>query len=625
MKKNKTNWLFPQWIQQLEQWVLLHFPTIWQTQVHKVLLYTVIASILFFIGGYCWPNSFKNPLVAPLEGIIIQEEVYFLVFVLLCIPAIVYWLYQQNKRPIIDYAPLKIGIQLVVYAIGTLFILGITLSSFRMGTIYRTTHLMDKDDLQYIQNNDYFLYGFIPPDTLSGNNLKDIEEGKKEFKQIKSIEDSLLNSTYQSRYFLSYNKKCLCYQSSRLYQPSRLYQADLSYLSTLSFRSALSELSYFSDLSVRSIRSALSDLSARPFWSVRSGLSDLLFLLPQSYRSTRLTRSARSYLADLSFQLDLSDLSFRPYRSYRSYRSVLPYLSAQSYLSYRSDLISKFNYTDFVLLKLYATYDQTFRDNITTTKALKLCEQYGITDSFFVFPLKPYMTERIDTLQLKLDSLKQKDDHFTEKINLIQLQLDTLKTKLPDITFYYPLWFYQLEDGVRSIEHAQLFWSQGIITHYFKWLLYYLPFFCLLFLALPFLKANHFFLAFYVYIALFILMTFFMDDVLGDFITYREIDGEKIKEFLYLNYIGTFVVFLSLIGLAITAFFRQNKGFADFCFQMVLVPLGVFFVVGLLCDYHFFIKMEIAYTLPTWVLWAVQGMGLVAVFLMGYIRSLPRG
>jgi len=48
------------------------------------------------------------PLVAQLKPIIIYEEVYFLIFFMLCLPVIIYWGYQQYKNKEQQYTTVQL-------------------------------------------------------------------------------------------------------------------------------------------------------------------------------------------------------------------------------------------------------------------------------------------------------------------------------------------------------------------------------------------------------------------------------------------------------------------------------------------------------------------------------------
>lgn len=190
------------------------------------------------------------------------------------------------------------------------------------------------------------------------------------------------------------------------------------------------------------------------YWKKRLeklGVSDLMFRSNPSYRSYLLYRSDRSDrsfisfpslrsdlsdLSDRSYLSDLSDLPGRSYLSHLSYLSYLSYLSDRSDRSYRSDLPE----VSFQLLK--SVYYEVAKENTSQSIALA------------------YQLQNYDDI-LSVDPLE-------------------IIPSLPN----------QIEDAVRSVEHARQFLREGIFWRYFWHLPYYLLLMGALLFLLPWISAK---------------------------------------------------------------------------------------------------------------------------------------
>ena len=129
-----------------DEYVLLHYPLLWRSRVHGILPLALLAALGLFALGYASPNSLAAPLVHPLIGIVLQEESYFLFFNLLGLPLVLYWAYRQAR----DHGPYRslyeALVQLGWYGLTLFAIWSLTIPAYRLGTIYRTAHLLSPAD-----------------------------------------------------------------------------------------------------------------------------------------------------------------------------------------------------------------------------------------------------------------------------------------------------------------------------------------------------------------------------------------------------------------------------------------------------------------------------------------------
>lgn len=176
MKARKNNRFVPTFMRKLDEHLLFRYPTVWETQIHFVLFYALIAAIVFFVVGLCYPNPVENPVIKdPLQPILMRWESYFLIFLMICLPIVIYWGYQQIKTKKQDTKIKKIMISFLLYGLAFFFIFGITIPSFRLGTIVNTGYFMiDNEHFKKMQSNEY-LYGFTLPLYIDTRNLNDID------------------------------------------------------------------------------------------------------------------------------------------------------------------------------------------------------------------------------------------------------------------------------------------------------------------------------------------------------------------------------------------------------------------------------------------------------------------
>jgi len=341
-------------------------------------------------------------------------------------------------------------------------------TAFRLGTIVRTATLMDEDDLEYVDNNDYFLYGFFPHDSIKRGQEAEYFKNDSIFKKLCNQKDSTLVKRYDKKHL-----------------------SNLSYLSNLSNLSNLSYLSYLSDL---------------PYLSNLSNLPN------------------RSYLSDLS------------------------------------------------------DYGRFVKDN----------DAYQIYYKTHVFP--------------KLD---------TTRLSGYGLDFSFKKYKYKNLIFDIPQYFYPLEDGIRSIRHAQQYLNKRIIYRYFKLGLQYLPFALLLFFIVSFLSKRRNLLA----ASVVVLMVFFLSNYF-----YPENLGVELE-------IGSYLMAsLAILSLIISLFFSiflnyENSGIINFLINLFVVAvISIAFLIPIFTQGE---DISFYYT-KTGIFYLTVILCLIAPILFSYLKGLPK-
>jgi len=590
--------------------LLRNYPTVWRTRIHIVLPLALLAfPVLFAAGCFLPKNTFLEPLVHPIDPIEITQGNSFLIPFAFAVIAVLYWVFTQYQYKFDDVKPIKVVGTLLMYGIGLFVILGLDTIAFRLGTIAWTTQLMDKEDLELVESKDYFLYGFISPfiDSIRIGQENTFFEQDTTFKYVCRYEDSILVNNY-----------------NWLYRPYR------SKLLNLSYRSYLSDRSYLSSLSNKSY---LLNQSYRLYRSYRSYLSNLLY---QSYSSYLSDLSDRSYLSDLSDLSNLSDLSFLSYRSY---------LSDQSYLSNR---LNRLLQADFYDSKLLSSYDNYYTRKDSSDKS-RIRTKYQLAD-YDTFYISTYMRERIDTIRLKLDSLAMNDNDLIVEVNALKEKLDTVKVSIPELSFYLPHWFYQLEDGVRSIRHANEYFKQKIIYRYLKMALSYLPFILMLFFLFPYLLQRTF-LGMLLLVGLFVFLGNLQYgetvQIKYDFyrigeseITYKIAENELpygLHKEKFLSYCTMGLSTLSLLVLLVLTFFRKHEqGISIFLLQLFILAATATAIIPFFIEnkneyleellpnsFKPYFNEDFLYYPKTWVFYLTAAMCLAPV-LFSYLKGLPK-
>jgi len=136
--KRIFNYLIPPFLRRFDNFLLENHPVVWRTRIHFVLFYSILAAVVLFVAGYCYPVSATNLTVAPIEPINIARESYYFVSLAFAIVGILYWAYTQYILKVSKESLKSIFTRLGLYAVGLYTILALDTTAFRMGMIVRT-------------------------------------------------------------------------------------------------------------------------------------------------------------------------------------------------------------------------------------------------------------------------------------------------------------------------------------------------------------------------------------------------------------------------------------------------------------------------------------------------------
>jgi len=301
------------------------------------------------------------------------------------------------------------------------------------------------------------------------------------------------------------------------------------------------------------------------------------------------------------------------------------------------------------------------------TNLIKFTELTELTEDIYradydTFYIGAYVRERIDVVQFELERLmegkediilvyKNKDD-ISAEINVLKEKLDTVKALTPELSFYLPFWFYQLEDGVRSIHHAEQYFGQKIIYRYLKMVLSYLPFVLMLFFMFPFLSQRTF-LSMLVFVGVFVFAANFQYgetlqikydiDKIGETgqIIYKTPENELTyglhkEKFLPCLTMGLTVLSL-LLAFVMPFFNRDKKELIDVFLNLFVVAAIATAIIPLFIEnkneylekllpesFMPYFSEDYIYYSKTWVFYLTAAMCLIAPVLFSYLKGLPK-
>ncbi len=214
MKKNFFKYLNPPFLRRLDEYLLVNYPTVWETKTHYVMFISLMMSVIFFLFGFCYPVSLDNLAVAPAKPIRISDESYFIYSCTLLLFFILYWIYAQSQIVNKDLSFKDIFIIYCFYFVCLFYNWSVTSNSFRLGLIYKTAYgLMDERDIDFLESNDFFAYGILFPDEDSLQLEKvdiHLSRWEKSFKKYRVKEDSTLRKRYtKDNHFIQLNQNSL--------------------------------------------------------------------------------------------------------------------------------------------------------------------------------------------------------------------------------------------------------------------------------------------------------------------------------------------------------------------------------------------------------------------------------
>ncbi len=405
---------------QLDEYLLVNYPTIWQTRVHYVFPFILLTSTLLFAAGFLYPVSLKNLNVHPIHSIHILQENYFIFSGFFALLGIMIWASNQHQTFDKSAGVQKNTIVCMLYFICLCFVWFISSNAFRMGMLVQTAYdLMDERDIDYLEKNDFFTYGFIMKnEDWLGENI-DFVKREQAFRDYRKEEDEgILRNRYDT-----------------LYQRYTLNQKDKSYRSYLSNQLYLSNLSYQSYLFNK--------------YGLDRGYNNDFF----------------SYIYDFNYRI------YRPINSYHSYHSYQSYLLKLWYLPSLPNPPNPPNPNPSGLSShgLSYLYNQAGLSALSVLSALSdVPDVPDVPDlhDYWLDILKqwnPFVQVQVDYA----DFYSSKNhptftfDSLTQNYGLI-IQ-DTVIYQKGEQTITFPKHTYTLEYGVRSVKHARQYLERGIL------------------------------------------------------------------------------------------------------------------------------------------------------------------
>lgn len=276
--KRISDIIVPSFLKRLDAYLLQAYPTIWETRIHFVLFYGVIAFIVLFSAGMLHPVSIIHLTIEPVAPINIIKEIYFSISVLFALMASVFWGLSQRTFSYRMASFCSLAFRMLLYGLGLFIIFGLDTTAYHLGVIFRTGYadgVMSYENYEKVKILKDYRYGFIMPeqDTFE-TNAAYFEYGETLMGRLCSSEDSLLAHRYDETYLKNKIKGLIGF--------GLIDSTQFRTQSILSNQAVLSELSYLLYLSNR-LNSPV--------------LSQQTYLSNRSYLSYRWFRSYESYLS----------------------------------------------------------------------------------------------------------------------------------------------------------------------------------------------------------------------------------------------------------------------------------------------------------------------------------------
>lgn len=179
------------------------------------------------------------------------------------------------------------------------------------------------------------------------------------------------------------------------------------------------------------------------------------------------------------------------------------------------------------------------------------------------------------------------------------------------IWFQRPTLPYSVENAVRSVKHARLYWEEGIYFRHLFRLRHYVLLAALVLLGLPLLRLKN-----VVIVVVVVAVTLIATETTGFY------DSEK----NYTTYWGTIQYLilpaLALGGLGISVVKKKHYPTTLFFFTLAVINLLISLIVigyGPYSD-----KIGYPYYPSNFAFYGLQALALVAALLMPYVRALPK-
>lgn len=178
----------------------------------------------------------------------------------------------------------------------------------------------------------------------------------------------------------------------------------------------------------------------------------------------------------------------------------------------------------------------------------------------------------------------------------------------------HPALPYYVEDAVRSVKHARLYWEEGIYFRHLFHLRYYLLLVALVLLGLPLLRLKN------------LVIIVLLIAVLGITTEAAEFyDQEQTNLTIYWDTIQYLILpALALGGLGISVMKKKYNPSALFFFTLAIINLLIPLAVIGYGPYSDKVGFGYPYYPSNFAFYGLQALALVAALLMPYVRALPK-
>ena len=278
--KRIYKWLVPGFLKRVDTYLLEGYPVLWRTGIHFVLFYGFTGGLVLFGAGFLYPvhQDGEEWVVDPIRPIELPYDWLYLIPLVLVVVFIVIWNYRQFRMGLHFYHLRDTLFTLLIYVLGLWFLIGVTASTFRLGTIVHVAYCwVAPVHLGAFKKSSIYPYGFVllKQDSIrqiTSDTLAFFQKREEKFKAIWKEENKLLKSRYNRdtsfwTAFLERKEERLSYRSFLSFLSCRSHQPNMpnqSYQLYRLFRSNLldiSELPNLSHMSMGSYRSNLRYLS----------------------------------------------------------------------------------------------------------------------------------------------------------------------------------------------------------------------------------------------------------------------------------------------------------------------------------------------------------------------------
>ncbi len=606
----------------IDRWLREHWPIIWRTQVHYILPAAIlICGGLFVAGGIysSYQNNNIDLLVDPVEPIRLWEENYFQISLVLVVLFYMYWFSLEHKKSKIVLDLKRITLYFLAYFIGVAFLFLFCTNAFRVGIIYEhKVNKMEEEDIRFVRDTHrYFLFGEVTKKWMSW------KDGEEAFYQIFKSENDILEHRYDA---------------DSLYWLGLFSLGDFTLEELKDTANLFNEILDVPKLSLPAYLSFWSSASQQPRSKLQSAIflgwlddfaSDSTGISGFSYRiiSVEQAMDHTVYLYRLvDTDSEVIDLSYYPpnpkiFSQLPSYtnlgygknlKALLLDTSNYSINNFEErfnllvDRFEKDKYTlfdksissDTIVVQWKVFLERSF--SIENTGLLSDIENTGLLSDIentlidiknTIDYIKYYEEKRLSNLNERQSLekyLKKKEASFIQcrftqsrftPFGLIQPRFTQSRFTLPGLDeFFYcpPPQVLELENRVKAVDHASLFFRKGVLIQFFWQLLPYTVLLALGLLLAPFLNLEYSFKSIFgITASLLLIYIYFSEEVS---LTAFQNEGSP--------YIDYFLLFLGLGVLLLSALFflKKHNLYAQYIAHILIFSS---FIAAIFSLFHF--------------------------------------